>query len=218
MLEHSGFTPWAIATAIAVVGLLAAEYRGHARAKAFFKTAAALGFVGAAVAAGPWDQAWSILIVMGLGLSLIGDIALLPTGTGRWFVLGIGAFLLAHVAYAAAFLSLGIDPFWTTATALILGPTSLWIYRWLATDVPDKLRRAVGTYIAVISLMVCTGMGAFGADQGRILIPPAVLLFLGSDIAVAIQRFKHTSFSNKLWGLPTYFAAQLLFALLCGSA
>jgi uncharacterized membrane protein YhhN len=217
MLEHSGFTPWAIATVIAVMGLLMAEYRKHSRAKAIFKTAAAMGFVGTAVAAGPWGEAWSIWIVVGLGLSLIGDVALLPAGTGRWFYLGIGAFLLAHVAYAVAFFCLGIALPWLAATALILAPLSLQIYRWLAPDVPEKLRRPVGTYIAVIACMVCMGMGAFGNDPDRMLIPPAVLLFLASDIAVAKQRFKEASFRNKLWGLPTYFTAQLLFALLCES-
>jgi uncharacterized membrane protein YhhN len=217
MLEHTAFTPWATATVIAVMGLLMAEHRKHFRAKAIFKTAAAIGFVGTAVAAGPWGEAWSIWIVVGLGLSLIGDIALLPAGTGRWFYLGIAAFLLAHVAYATAFFCLGINLLWLAATAIVLVPLSLQIYRWLATDVPEKLRRPVGAYIIVISFMVCMGMGAFGDDQTRVLIPPAVLLFLASDIAVAKQRFKEASFRNKLWGLPTYFTAQLLFALLCGS-
>jgi uncharacterized membrane protein YhhN len=217
MLEHTAFTPWATATVIAVMGLLMAEYRTLSRAKAILKTAAAMGFVGAAVATGPWSEAWSIWIVVGLGLSLIGDVALLPAGTGRWFYLGIAAFLLAHVAYATAFFCLGIDLLWLAATAIILGPVSLQIYRWLATDVPEKLLQPVRAYIAVISFMVCMGMGAFGNDPTRMLIPPAILLFLASDIAVAKQRFKEVGFRNKLWGLPTYFTAQLLFALLCGS-
>jgi len=215
MMEHTGFTPWAVGTAIAVMGLLVAEYREHVQAKALFKTTAALGFVGAGLAAGPWSDLWTTWIAVGLILSLIGDIALLPTGTGRSFYGGIAAFLLAHVAYATAFFVLGIDLIWMGAAALLLVPTGLYIHRWLATDVPEKLRRPVGAYIIVITWMVCAGLGAYGAHRGHILIPAAVLLFLASDVAVATQRFKQPSFTNKLWGLPTYFTAQLLFALLC---
>ena len=148
----------------------------------------------------------------------MGDISLLPSGTGRWFIVGIAAFLMAHLAYVAAFFSMGLDPLWTASSALILVPISIQIYRWLITDVSDKLRGPVLAYIAVITLMVCAGMGAFGTDQGRSLIPPAVLLFLISDIAVARQRFKKPGFANKVWGLPTYFIAQLLFAFLCSTA
>ncbi len=80
---------------------------------------------------------------------------------------------------------------------------------------PPKLRAPVVAYVVVIALMVCTGLGAYGTAKQSLLIPVAVLLFALSDVAVARQRFKAPRFSNKAWGLPTYFGAQLLFALLC---
>ena len=38
-------------------------------------------------------------------------------------------------------------------------------------------------------------------------------MFWMSDISVARARFKSAGFGNRLWGLPLYYAAQLVFAL-----
>ncbi len=37
-------------------------------------------------------------------------------------------------------------------------------------------------------------------------------MFTVSDIAVVRDRFVTTGFVNRLWGLPLYYAAQLLIA------
>ncbi len=212
---QAGFIPWAGLTAIAVMGLLMAEYREHQQARAIFKTLAAMGFLAAALQSEPWNATTATWITVGLFLSVVGDISLLPSGTGRWFYVGIGAFLLAHLAYTTAFFTLGVAPMWTLIAALVLTPLATGFYRWLTPDVPPKLRTPVVAYLVVIALMVCTGLGAYGAAKQSLLIPVAVLLFALSDVAVARQRFKAPRFSNKAWGLPTYFGAQLLFALLC---
>ena len=66
-------------------------------------------------------------------------------------------------------------------------------------------------YVAVISAMVASATGAFGAAGGAALLAGA-LGFFASDLAVARQRFVAKSFTNKLWGLPLYYASQLLLA------
>ena len=53
--------------------------------------------------------------------------------------------------------------------------------------------------------------GAFGAGAGAPLLAGALGFFV-SDLAVARERFVAKSFSNKLWGLPLYYAAQLVLA------
>jgi uncharacterized membrane protein YhhN len=65
--------------------------------------------------------------------------------------------------------------------------------------------------VAVISAMVATAAGAFGAGAGGLLLAGA-LAFFASDLAVARERFVERSFANKLWGLPLYYGAQLLLA------
>jgi hypothetical protein len=39
------------------------------------------------------------------------------------------------------------------------------------------------------------------------------LAFYLSDLAVARDRFVARAFVNRLWGLPLYYAAQILFAV-----
>ena len=41
--------------------------------------------------------------------------------------------------------------------------------------------------------------------------------FFLSDLAVARERFVAKGFTNKLWGLPLYYGAQLLLAWTAGA-
>jgi len=38
------------------------------------------------------------------------------------------------------------------------------------------------------------------------------VLFAVSDLAVARERFVRAAFTNQLWGLPLYYAAQVVIA------
>ena len=46
----------------------------------------------------------------------------------------------------------------------------------------------------------------------------AAVAFYLSDVSVARDRFVAPGFGNRIWGLPLYYAAQLLFALVDGLA
>ena len=214
----STFAPWLVTSGLLVTALLIAEYRAHVGGKAVTKVLAAACFVGTAWVHASLSSTFALAIFVGLCLSLLGDVALIPTGSKRWFLLGLVAFLLAHVAYMIGFIALGIQASWLLASLLVLLPAGWWVRRWLIDDVPPKLRIAVQAYIVVISGMVACGIGAYGSHPNMTLLPVAASLFFVSDLAVAKQRFKKPSFQNKVWGLPTYFAAQMLFALLAAGA
>jgi hypothetical protein len=59
-------------------------------------------------------------------------------------------------------------------------------------------------------------MGCVAAGGGWSLGLAAVAFYL-SDISVARDRFAQAGFGNRLWGLPLYYLAQLLFAFASGS-
>ena len=89
------------------------------------------------------------------------------------------------------------------------------VYLWLKLSLgPMKL--PVILYIAVISLMTCNAfavLGSTAADfSGRAMVFSGALLFYVSDIFVARQRFIRDDFTNRLVGLPLYYAAQFLLA------
>jgi uncharacterized membrane protein YhhN len=97
------------------------------------------------------------------------------------------------------------------AAALLALPPALVVLRWLHPHLAGKMRLAVVAYVAVISVMVVTAAGA-AASTGRGTIGLGAICFYLSDLHVARHRFVSRSFWNKSWGLPLYYAAQLLLA------
>lgn len=207
----TGYTLAALTCALATTALLMAEHRHHQTAKWLLKPLAALAFIAAALTHDALATPYGRVILLGLILSAIGDICLIPRRTGPPFLAGLAAFLLAHVAYAAAFLLRGIDLTYTLATAIPLTAIALTTHRWLAPKVPPKLARPVIAYILIICTMAALAFGTYGHTPAP-LIPLAATLFVLSDLSVARDRFTDAGFANRLWGVPLYFAAQLLFA------
>jgi uncharacterized membrane protein YhhN len=97
------------------------------------------------------------------------------------------------------------------AAALLGVPPAIVVLRWLQPNLSEKMRIPVVAYVAVISLMVVTAAGAT-ASTGRGAIGLGAICFYLSDLHVARDRFVSRSFWNKSWGLPLYYAAQLLLA------
>lgn len=199
--------------AASVVGLLIAEWRwfrrpgaGRAPAAHVLKPLASLGFVALAFAREPPETSARVLVVLGLGLSVFGDLFLLSRARA-WFLAGIGAFLLAHLAYAAAFVEHGVVLRSVGFGAAFLAVPAALMLRTLWPRLSGFMRGAVPAYVLVISGMLALGI----ATRMPWLSGPAILFYL-SDLFVARERFLHSAFSNRLFGLPLYYAAQVLFA------
>jgi len=210
--DYTTLIPWAVATGMGTAGLLIAERYGFARLRALFKTIAALSFLGAACVHHPTASGFSLWLTIGLALSVVGDICLLRQGTGSIFKLGIASFLAAHLAYLWAFITVGID--WSSAgiALILLTPLGVKIHRWLLPDLTPGLRHPVLAYLLVISAMTASSVGVWYQNPNLAGIPIAAGLFMISDVGVSIQRFKTPLFAHKLWSIPTYFGAQLMFA------
>jgi hypothetical protein len=43
------------------------------------------------------------------------------------------------------------------------------------------------------------------------IFPVSAVIFYASDLAVARNRFVAPGIANRLWGLPAYYVAQILF-------
>ncbi|MDB4969877.1 MAG: YhhN family protein [Myxococcales bacterium] len=201
-----------VCTAVTIVGVLAllvAERRGSQAGKWACKPLASAGFLGAALAAGVHDG-FAAAIVAGLALSLVGDVFLISKDKAA-FRAGLVSFLLGHLAFAVAFLFRGVRPGATALALVALTGAALPIGRWLLPYVDTKMRVPVIAYVVVISTMVALAAGTVAAHGHAILLAAAVGFFL-SDLAVARDRFVAHGFVNRLWGLPLYYGAQLLFA------
>lgn len=196
------------AALVAVFGLVYATWTG-AGGSAYWKMAASTGFLAVAVAAGGLRHAYGWAILVALGCSWFGDLFLISS-QDRYFLLGLVAFLLGHLAYAAAFLIHGVGARGLAAGALVALATALPILRWLSPHL-DAMRYPVYAYMLVISLMLIFACGTQARGGTGIILTGAVLFYL-SDIFVARQRFVAPGQENALIGLPLYYAAQLMLA------
>jgi len=176
-----------------------------------FKTLASLSFFLPAL----WlvingqTNVFSLLLTFGFGLSLAGDVLLIKTSDKRLFLLGLLTFLLAHIAYAWAFIDAGVKHYELKVTALVVIAAMIGCYVWLYKHLKGLMKTAVPAYLAAIGLMLIAAM--LTRHPAQHLIVAGAVLFVLSDLFVARQRFVSPGFNNRLLGLPLYYAGQLLF-------
>jgi uncharacterized membrane protein YhhN len=200
---------FALALAGCVAVLLAGEYRGERRIVWLAKPAAAACFVAAALAWGALGSGYGRAVLAGLVASFAGDVLLIPRGRPAVFRAGVGAFGLAHLAYAAAFALRFQSPGLALGCALFAALALVFVWRWLRPHLPSEMVAPVLGYVAVISTMLVAAAGAAPADPA---IFAGAALFYASDLTVARDRFVRPGFANGALGLPLYFAAQLVLA------
>jgi len=197
--------------AAAVLGLLWAEWRGSRTAMWLAKPLASLAFMWAGLQAGALESGYGQLILLGLGLCLLGDLLLIPLGRPAVFRAGVFAFLAGHLAYSAAFLTRPIDPLALAVAAVVLAICLGLVLRWLSASLPKDMVLSVRAYMLVIGIMSALACGVTAAG-GPWAVALGALAFTASDISVARDRFVRHEFTNRAWGLPLYYAAQLLIA------
>lgn len=200
-----------VVCASAVACLLAAERADSRFVRVVSKMSAATAFIAMALASGALESLFGQILLGGLALCWIGDACLLSPGKSIGFLVGIGAFLLAHLAYAIAFYQLGLDPIGLALGGAVVVGLAVVALRWLGPKLPGDFRVPILCYLGVISLMVAVSIGAVAAGASLSLAIAAIVFAL-SDLFVARERFVTTGFVNSAIGLPAYFGSQLLLA------
>ena len=158
--------------------------------------------------------AW--LVSAGVVLSLAGDIALLGN-TNRVFMVGLGAFLLAHVAYTIAFLGAAVWSPLVPVVAVVMLLSSIWLLRatWMGTA---NIHAPTIAYAVVISVMVVSAWAMIGGP-----LPLAAfaavgsVLFYVSDASLALNRFRRPIRHVSLLALGVYWIGQLGIAIAASS-
>ena len=200
-----------VVTAIACLVLVGTLLVGTDTVAAGAKIIASTGFLAVAILGGALQTTYGKALLAGLTLSFAGD-AFLIGETQQAFLAGLAAFLLAHLAYVAAFVVNGINLRWLAGTSLPVIGIAAGIAMWLAPYTPPELSLPVRLYIIVISGMVIAAVGTRGKG-GSVLILVGALLFFLSDLSVAALRLVQTDFPTYVWGLPLYYAGQVCLAL-----
>lgn len=202
---------FALMTALAVVALLAAEKTGRREGVWVAKPLAACGYIAVALSLGALDTRYGQWVLAALVLSWFGDVFLIPRSSKRLFRAGVLSFLLGHVAFAVAFAQQGIEKRAALVAAVIVVGVAIIVLRWLRPHVEGEMRTPVQAYVVVISTMLILATGC-AFEHGRPDVFVGALLFYLSDLSVARDRFVAPGFINGAWGLPCYFAGQLVLA------
>ncbi|MCB9433260.1 MAG: lysoplasmalogenase [Ardenticatenaceae bacterium] len=155
-----------------------------------------------------WNSNSSGWVVAALLFSAVGDIALALDGE-RYFVIGLGAFLLGHLCYIAAFLQ---NPAFQPVSLLpiiiilLLGG----VVTWQLWPHLGKLKVPVVVYI-----VVSMGMGVSASLQRPFswLAVVGAITFMLSDTGIAVDKFLRPFPHRDFLVMGSYYLAQLLITL-----
>ncbi len=165
------------------------------------------------------------LLWFGIGIlfSLAGDIALMFID--RFFMLGLIAFLLAHIAYLLGFntpvpQSLGV---WAIAISIIIGINAVRLLRRIVAGVRNTQPRLVIpviVYSAVITLMLLSALLTLFRPEWNstpaYLVSFGAFLFYLSDIILAWNKFVSPIKNGRLFNIVIYHLGQI--AIIIGAA
>jgi uncharacterized membrane protein YhhN len=170
------------------------------------------------------------LICFGLGIlfSLAGDIFLMFTparSPDRWFVPGLTAFLLAHVAYIFGLnLSFGYpSPLWAIVIGILLALTTARVLRRILAGLREKgsqnLIVPVVTYGTVITLMLLSAILTIYRAEWKTsaagLVSLGAILFYFSDVILAWNKFVNPIRNGRVVNMVAYHLGQI--ALIAGA-
>ena len=203
---------------IIVIFLIRAELLNIRQQVYFLKPAATL-LVIAVAGLSFWEPnynlTYSIGVLIGLLLSLGGDIALIFQENRKAFTIGLALFLAAHIAYIVVFILLGKVSTWELLSGVALLATAIMFYRLLAPNL-GSMKVPVIAYIVIISLMVNQALASFSSpifsSTQAWMIASGALLFYISDVILAANRFWKPWKYQRI-NLGFYYCGQLLIAL-----
>ena len=183
------------------------------------------------MAAAGWSmQSMLVLLMLAQLFGLAGDILLmLPS---RWFLMGLGAFLVGHLLYISLlvwniFLAVQVNgsselSLWWVLLILIIWAAVLFsFYRFIAPksprlSMPQLLWVPIQIYGWILSgvliLSILAVICAPTVSASLIFLPVGAFLFYISDSLLAYDRFKRKMPKVRIWVMMTYHIAQFSLA------
>jgi uncharacterized membrane protein YhhN len=200
----------ALVTAVVAVVDWRAVVRGDVRTERWAKPAVVCGLLVVALFAGAGGTTSGRWVLLALLLGLVGDVLLLP-GPDR-FVPGLVAFLLGHLAWVAACVTVGLDHLALGWVGVAVLAVALVVGRRILPGAHEHggaaLAVAVAAYMLVIGAMAVAGWAT-----GIVLVGLGATLFVASDTVLAMGRFVHEQPWTRPVVMVTYHLAQALLVV-----
>lgn len=157
------------------------------------------------------SYSYSLWIAIGLLFSSVGDVFLL--WPSLYFIHGLAAFLLTHLAYLIAFTRDARFParVWIWILYLAIAAT---LYALLYPNLPVPLKLPVALYSALLSSMAAQAMGRFLVVKTKPAQSAAIgaVFFMLSDFLLAFDRFHTLILLAPVRILIPYYLGQWLIA------
>jgi uncharacterized membrane protein YhhN len=162
----------------------------------------------------------SLFFALGLFFSLLGDLALLFEG---WFLPGLFAFLLAHLAYIFSINTplAEVSPLWSVPIAIVLALSAARLLRRIAQGALERqsanLVVPIYVYGLTLTLMILSAlMTLFRPDwsaRASLSLSFGALFFYVSDLILAWNRFVRPLRNGRLWNMILYHLGQILLTI-----
>lgn len=139
---------------------------------------------------------------------LAGDLLLLVPGL---FLAGLAAFLVGHLCYLAGFIR-DAGPFPHRPSLAVMLGFALAALAFILPSLPTAMLAPVILYALTICLMAAQAVGRHltRRGEGSVLVAAGALLFVLSDLSLAVNRFVTPLPLASLLVLGTYYPAQYL--------
>ncbi len=183
-----------------------ATWIGHQKVRYFAKPATLVALIGVAATLDPFDERIRAWMLLGLVLSLAGDVFLMLDE--KWFVAGLGSFLLGHIAYVVGLQLAPTSVPWSimglAVVALCVALVGRRVVLGVAAGDHKEMVGPVVAYLVVISAMVVSAWGTSG-----LWAIVGATLFYASDATLAWNRFLEQRRFGPLAVMVTYHLGQM---------
>ncbi len=155
---------------------------------------------------------------LGLVLSLAGDV-LLMLSLDRFFLFGLVAFLLAHLAYVIGFnIPLPEFSLWGIVFAVMVSLGGARVIRRIVDALPSRgqtrMRMPIIVYSTVISIMLLSAMiklmDITWNANAALLVSGGAFLFYISDIILAWNKFVAPIQHGRIYNIAAYHLGQIM--------
>ena len=155
---------------------------------------------------------------LGLILSLAGDV-LLMLSLDRFFLFGLVAFLLAHLAYVIGFnIPLPEFSLWGIVFAVMVSLGGARVIRRIVDALPSRgqarMRMPIIVYSTVISIMLLSAMiklmDITWNANAALLVSGGAFLFYISDIILAWNKFVAPIQYGRIYNIAAYHLGQIM--------
>lgn len=158
----------------------------------------------------------SLIVVIALLASWLGDVLLIPKGI-KWFSLGGISFLISHIFFSIAYsshISFNSLPIWLILiSAVVYGTTVILLFKHYKPHLPKPLFYPMFFYLCANGTMNCFALFQMVSKPmlATIVTFIGAVLFFASDSSLFSVRFnKNSIFKNHFFIMLTYLLGELL--------